>query len=182
MNRNASSSNARWSAFETSARGKSSDRLRKLLYQQDLGRGEASATRLDSSAHTMPMPAVRRTSFDSLNSLGSMSSLSSMSSIGSARFTIRKNSSSKLLRYHNKDSMNSLLSRNSRWKSTPPKKRNSTSSSSSKLLRSSILSPNAVGNHSGRWMATVSSDSAMDRPISAIRRKASLNTIMPSSS
>jgi hypothetical protein len=38
----------------------------------------------------------------------------------------------------------------------------------------------ARGNHNGRWVATVSSDSAIDRPISAIQRKASHNTILPS--
>ena len=183
MNSNNLARNARWTAIETSTRGRSSNRLRQLLLHQDLSRGD-STSRLDSSAHTMPIPAIRRTSYGSIESLGSMSSVSSLSSIGSMsnrRYNSRKTSSSKLVRYHNNDSRNSLLSLNSRWKSTPPMKRNSMSKNS-KLLQTKVLTTMPLGNHSGRWMATVSSkDSAIDRPISAIQRKASLNTIMPSS-
>ena len=187
-NANAKSSNARWSAIETTTRMRSSDRLRKLLIHHDLGRSDLASS-LDSPSNKIPIPAIRRTSFESLNdsmstmsSISSMSSMSNIGSLNSLRFTQRKNSSSKLLRYNKKDSMNSLLSLNSRWKSTPPKKKNSSSSANSKLLpRSNIRRPMAVGNHRGRWMATLSSDNAIDRPISAIRRKESLNAILPSS-
>lgn len=180
MNSNNLARNARWTAIETSTRGRSSNRLRQLLLHQDLSRGD-STSRLDSSAHTMPIPAIRRTSYGSIESIGSMSSVSSLSSIGSMsnrRYNSRKTSSSKLVRYHNSDSRNSLLSLNTRWKSTPTKKRNSPISVNTKLLKASVLSPIA---RNGRWMATVSSDSAIDRPISVIKRKASHNTIMPSS-
>merc|ERR1711935_337492 len=101
------------------------------------------------------------------------------------RFTSRKGSSSKLMRYSNRDSNKSLLSLNSRWKSTPPKKRHSTNIHTNKLLHADVsmdvLSPVASQNHQGRWMATASSHSAIDRPISAIRRKSSHNTLFTSS-
>ncbi len=185
-----SSRNARWSAIETTSRARSSDRLRSLLFEQDdLLSRKITTLRLDtsSSSHTMPNTAIRMASMESLHSFCSMSSsISSMSSMGSIgnrmHATPRKSPSTSKFRYHNKkDSMNSLLSLNSRWKSTPQKKRNSTSNASMQHLRSNELGPNVGGNDSGRWMATVSSDNAMDRPISAIRRKASLSAIRPKS-
>ena len=186
MTTNSSARNARWSAVETTSRARSSDRLRSLLFEQqdDLSR-KITTLRLDSSSHTMPNTAIRRASMESLNSFCSMSSISSMSSMGSMGnrmyATPRKSPSSKF-RYHNKkDSMNSLLSLNSRWKSTPQKKRKSTSNASMKHLKANLLTPSVGGNDSGRWVATVSSDNAMDRPIGAIRRKASLSAIRPSS-
>lgn len=189
MNTNCAQSNARWSALETTtSRQKSSDRLRNILYHQDFCRVNSCNSRMDSSSHTMPNPAIRRDSLDSLGSMGSMSTISSIGSYGSMssrRFSSRKTSTNKLMRYSNsnRDSKNSLLSLNNRWRSTPPKKRNSKSINISKLLHTMVLSPVAMrGKHNGRWMATVSSDSAIDRPISVIQRKASLNTILPSSS
>ncbi len=191
MTTNSSSRNERWSAIETtsSSRARSSDRLRSLLFHQDdILSQKITGLRIDtSSSHTMPTAAIRKASYDSLQSLGSMSSISSMGSMGSTGNRIcgmpRKNSSSKFRYRGKKDSMNSLLSKNSRWKSTPPKKRSSVGSVNIKLLQSSlVLSPGAAGGHdSGRWMATVASDHAMDRPIGAISRKASLSTILPSS-
>ena len=189
MTTDSSARNARWSAVETTSRARSSERLRSLLFepQDDLSR-KITTLRLDSSSHTMPNTAIRRASMESLNSFCSMSSMSSMSSMGSMGSmgnrmyaTPRKSPSSKF-RYHNKkDSMNSLLSLNSRWKSTPQKKRNSTSNASIKHLEANLLTTSVGGNDSGRWVATVSSDNAMDRPIGAIRRKASLSAIRPSS-
>jgi len=184
MNTSAVRRNERWSAIETTTSKKSSSRLRQILINQDFGQGH-NISRLDSSTHTMAMPAVRAASVNSMGSLGSMSSISSMGSFGSTssscRFISRKSSNSKLLRYHNRDSKNSLLSMNTRWKSTPPQKRKSTRSSSNTILNVSILRPTSNGNHQGRWMATVSSDSAIDRPIGAIQRKASANAFFPSS-
>jgi len=182
-------SNERWNPIDTSLRVRSSDRLRHILITQDLGRANSSS--LDSSSHTMPIPAIRR---NSLTSMGSMSSMSSVGSYGSntrmTKFrTQRKNSSCKLMCYKNFDSKNSLLSLNSRWKSSPTTRRNSPRTANKNRLHDSIM-PMPLPSHflsivsgkcDGRWMATASTKRAIDRPISLIQRKASHNAISPPS-
>jgi hypothetical protein len=173
---NCAQNNSRWSALETTTRKKSSERLRNMLYHQDFCMGDSNPT-LDSTSYTLPIPAVRKASLNSMGSMASMSTISSMGSYGSMnshRFSSRKSSSSKVMRHSKRNSKNSLLSLNTRWKSTPPNKSKSKSTNANNILH-------ARGNHNGRWMATVSSDSAIDRPISVIQRKASRTTILPSS-
>lgn len=187
--------NERWNPIDTSKRARSSDRLRQILITQDLSRAGSSSHGLDLSSHTMPIPAIRRNSFTSMDSSGSLSSMSSVGSYGSNRrtsFTKRKNSSFKLVRYNNFDSKNSLLSLNSRWKSTPTKSRRNSprnvnknrlidSSLCNKLLSTSPCVSIMSSQSDGRWTATASTKRAIDRPMSLIQRKASHNAIFPPS-
>jgi len=180
-------SNERWNPIDTSIRVRSSDRLRNILITQDLGRANSSSHGLDSSSHTMPIPAIRR---NSLTSMGSSGSISSMSSMGSYGRTQMKNSSCKLMRYNNFDSKNSLLSLNTRWKSSPTKsRRNSPRTVNKNRLHDSIM-PKPLPSHflsivsgkcDGRWTATASTKRAIDRPMCVIQRKASHNAIFPPS-
>lgn len=183
--------NERWNPIDTSIRARSSDRLRQILITQDFGKGNSSLHGMDSSSHTMPIPAIRRASLTSTGSSGSMSSMSSTSTFGSTarqRFTnTKKSSSCKLVRYNNFDSKNSLLSLNTRWKSSPTKsKRSSPRNINNNRLNDSCLPsrpilPIVSGRYDGRWTATASTKRASDRPISAIQRKASHNAIFPPS-
>ena len=184
--------NERWSAMDsTTTNRKNSDRLRSLLYEQDIQRNKPSfGSGLDLSFRTMGLPSIRRGSLSSIgDSLGSMSSLSTAGSYTS-RNIIRSYSRQSpkrksQLHYQNRESKNSLLSLNTRWKSSPTQRRLSTTSMNiSKLLQVVSISPTSPRtsiNHQGRWKAMSVSDSAIDRPISVIRRKASFNAISPPS-